>query len=93
MVAQVGWNEASFKKAFGEVLRELRQERRLTQEALAEASDCHVNHVSFLERGINSPTLMLVFHLAAALGLPPAELVIRVEKRLRPESGAPEPGT
>ena len=34
-----------------------------------EAAGCHVNHVSFLERGIRTPTLLLVFRLADALNI------------------------
>ena len=79
-------SDAAFKQAFGDVLRELRRERGLRQEALAEASTCHVNYVSFLERGINSPTLMVVFQLAAALNVSPAELVARVDERISQNS-------
>ena len=62
-------------------LRELRTERGLSQEALAEATGCHVNHISFLERGVHSPTLVLLFYVARALSIAPSELVRRVEVR------------
>lgn len=79
-------SDSAFKQSFGEVLRELRRERGLSQEALAKASCCHVNDVSFLERGINSSTLMPVFQLAAALNVSPAEFVARVDDRIRENS-------
>ena len=66
---------------FGRVLQELRRERGLTQEGLAERSGCHRAHVSFLERGLKSPTLNMLFQLAAALEVSPTELVSRVEAR------------
>lgn len=72
---------------FGNVLRELRQARHLTQEQLAEASGCHRAHVSFLERGLKSPTLNMVFQLAKALQVAPSDLVARVERQV--ETGQP----
>ena len=91
MAVHFKWNDADFKKAFGEVLRELRHQRGISQEALAEASDCHVNYISFLERGINSPTLILVFQLAVALRNRPGDLVLRVEDRLQNTPQEPQP--
>jgi len=82
--------EASPEDGFGRVLRELRRDRQLTQEQLAEVSGCHRAHVSFLERGLKSPTLNMVFQLAAALGVAPSELVQRVEQELlEPTTPAP----
>ena len=68
--------------AFGRVLRRLRRQRRLTQEDLAEASGCHRSYVSFLERGLKSPTLHTLFELAAALGVRPVQIVGEVEGEL-----------
>jgi transcriptional regulator with XRE-family HTH domain len=67
------------EQGFGQVLRQLRRQRGLSQEQLAEASGCHRAHVSFLERGLKSPTLHMLFQLAAALEVAPAEIVSRVE--------------
>jgi transcriptional regulator with XRE-family HTH domain len=72
------------EQSFGQVLRELRTARRLTQEQLAEASGCHRAHVSFLERGLKSPTLSMIFQLAAALDVSPTEIVSRVEGAMQP---------
>jgi len=79
---QAGQRDLLFRKRFGQVLRELRLEHGLSQEALADAAGCHVNHVSFLERGLRSPNLLVVFDLAAALGITPSELIARVETAL-----------
>ena len=57
----------------------MRRKRGLTQEQLAEESGCHRAHVSFLERGLKSPTLNMLFQLASALNVSPTELVRRVE--------------
>lgn len=77
---------ASRKKlesAFGEVLRELRLKKGLSQEALAHACERHPTFISLLERGKNSPSLATVFLLARGLGIKPSELVRRVEAKLR----------
>ncbi|MGV3723960.1 MAG: helix-turn-helix domain-containing protein [Actinomycetota bacterium] len=78
------------KHIFGQILRELRAERQLSQEALADLARCHVNQISFLERGVNGPSLDLVFRLAEALGVPPSDLIARIEgERKLPRSASP----
>jgi transcriptional regulator with XRE-family HTH domain len=67
--------------AFGDVVRELRLRRGLSQEALSFACGRHRTYVSLLERGRSSPTLDTLWMLAAALGVKPAEIVSRVERR------------
>ena len=52
----------------------------MTQEALAEAADLHVNHVSFLERGLRTPSLDVVLKLGPALHTTGADLVGEVER-------------
>jgi transcriptional regulator with XRE-family HTH domain len=89
---QAGQRDALFKKTFGHVLRQMRLDRGLSQEALADASGCHVNHVSFLERGLRSPNLLVVFDLAAALKVSPSDFIARVETALHlAEAAAPPP--
>jgi len=75
--------QSSIPKAFGQVLRRLRLERNLTQQELADASGYHLNHISFLERGRRSPNLVVVFDLASALGLTPAQLIDQVDQTNR----------
>lgn len=74
------------EQAFGQVLRELRVEAGLSQEKLAEASDCTRPYVSYLESGRYSPSLSILFRLAAALRIAPAVLIERAEARLRQPS-------
>lgn len=71
------------RHVFGEVLRELRRAHRLSQEKLAERSDCHRTYISLLERGEASPTLDLLIRLAEALGMTVTELVAAFEARFR----------
>ena len=70
------------KRAFARVLITVREERGLTQEALAFDSGYHPKYISLLERGINSPSLTAILELARALDVSGADLVGRVEKLL-----------
>ena len=67
---------------FGDVIRELRRERGLSQEELGFESELHRTYVSLLERGKRIPTLVTLIQLATALKIPPSEIVRRVESRL-----------
>ncbi len=69
----------SLEKAFGNVLRRLRQERGLSQESLGFESGYHRTYISILERGQKSPSLQTIFNLAEALKIEPAELIKLVE--------------
>jgi transcriptional regulator with XRE-family HTH domain len=65
---------------FGKVLRALRDERGLSQEALALEAEVQRNYVSLIERGVNQPTITIIFKLAKALGMTPSQVVELVEK-------------
>ena len=71
------------ERVFGRVLREIRQERGLSQEQLGFDSGYHRTYISFLERGKKNPTLATVFDLAETLKMPAWEIVRRVETRLK----------
>lgn len=62
------------KQKFGKRLRQLRRERGLTQEQLAEASDLSVDFISLLERGVNAPSFETLEALATILGVPVSDL-------------------
>jgi transcriptional regulator with XRE-family HTH domain len=68
----------SLEKAFGLVLRQLRQGRGLSQEALGFESGYHRTYISLLERGRKSPSLQTLFNLSGALKIDPAELIRQV---------------
>jgi transcriptional regulator with XRE-family HTH domain len=70
------WN-ASVQEAqlFGRRLRELRQARDLTQEALAEAADLSGNYISDLELGLKVPSLTIIVRLSQALDVAVADLL------------------
>lgn len=68
-------------QALGDVLREIRLQKGMSQEQLALACDRHRTYVSLLERGKNSPSVRTLFMIAAALDVTPSSLLKRVEKR------------
>lgn len=69
------------EQVFGEVLRELREERGYSQESLSFACGRHRTFVSLLERGRSSPTLRTLWLLADALEVRPSTILRRVEAR------------
>lgn len=70
-------------EAFGEVLRELRKERGLTQELLGFEADLRRTFVSSLELGEKQPTLLTIFKLSNALAVSPSKLIALVEEKLK----------
>lgn len=71
----------SLAAAFGDVVRELRRERGLSQEKLGFAAGVDRNFISILELGQQVPSLNSVFKVATGLGLKPSKLVALVEAR------------
>jgi transcriptional regulator with XRE-family HTH domain len=69
-------------QVFGEVLQELRREHGLSQEEFGFECDLHRTYISLLERGKRIPSLTTIIQLATALGVPPSEIVRRVESRI-----------
>ena len=61
------------------VLKEFRNERGLSQEALGYDSGYHRTYISMLERGLMNPSLCTLLSLAAALQTSASNLVSRVE--------------
>ena len=76
--------------AFGGAIRTLRKAQGLTQELLAEKADLHVNNISFVERGLNAPTLDTICALADALGVKVSELAVEMERHAK---RGPKPAT
>jgi transcriptional regulator with XRE-family HTH domain len=66
-------------RAFGERVMRLREERRLSQEKLAEHAGLYAGYISGLERGLRNPTLAVVGQLAKGLGVSIADLFDRVD--------------
>ena len=72
--------DPALQATFGIVLRKLRVEKGLSQEALALESGLDRTFVSMLERGLRQPTLSSLFALAEALQIPASRIVKLTEK-------------
>lgn len=66
-------------KAFGRAVKAARDEKGLTQAALAKKSGLHVSYLSGVETGQRNPSLTALSQIAQALGLKLSELVARAE--------------
>jgi transcriptional regulator with XRE-family HTH domain len=74
------------EQAFGKTLTELRIEKGITQEALADSLGYHMSYIGQLERGLKSPTLRTVFNIAELFGIPVKSLLGRTERHLQRKS-------
>lgn len=74
---------AGLEKAFGSALREMRNRRALSQEALAFEAELARNYISQLELGGKSPSLRTIFKLCKVLETSPATMIEDVERRMQ----------
>lgn len=65
----------------GERIRELRKARGWSQEELAERCELHPIYVGYIERAERAVNVVVLFQLAAALGVEPAALFEGVRLR------------
>jgi len=68
---------------FARVLKKIRTDKLITQEALALKSGLDRTYISLLERGERQPTLSTILKLSKVLKVSGAEIVRRVEKELK----------
>ena len=73
---------AGLEKAFGSALRDMRNQRALSQEALAFEAELARNYISQLELGSKSPSLRTIFKLCKVLETSPAAMIEDVERRM-----------
>jgi transcriptional regulator with XRE-family HTH domain len=66
--------KATAGELLGQRLRDLRQERDVTQVVLAERAGLPQSHISEMERGVMLPNLLTIIRLAAALPCKVSEL-------------------
>jgi transcriptional regulator with XRE-family HTH domain len=68
------------QEALGRAILQLRDERGMTQAALARAADTDNTRISHLENGRTNPAWGTVRRIAAALGVPVSEIAARAEQ-------------
>jgi transcriptional regulator with XRE-family HTH domain len=73
---------ATAEDLFGQVLRELRHGRGLSQEELAFRSGYHPTYIGQLERGKKSPSLRAILSIATALSTSASKMLQRLEARI-----------
>ncbi|MGP3912908.1 helix-turn-helix domain-containing protein [Nonomuraea sp. 10N515B] len=62
-------------EALGRHIQELRRDRSMTLQQLADAADVSVSMLSSVERGHKAPTIVVLARIADGLGVPLTELV------------------
>jgi transcriptional regulator with XRE-family HTH domain len=71
------------KWAFGKTLREARRAKGISPEQLAEAAGLDRSFISLVERGIQTPNIVVLLRIADVLKLPAAELIAKTEAAMR----------
>jgi XRE family aerobic/anaerobic benzoate catabolism transcriptional regulator len=66
--------------ALGKAIRELREGRGMTQEALAQEAGITVGHMSMIERGHSNPTWGTAGNVAKALAVSLVDLAAAAER-------------
>jgi transcriptional regulator with XRE-family HTH domain len=66
--------------AFGQAIRELREERGISQEAFALKSGIDRSHYGGMERGERNPSLTSIIKIANALDVRPSDIHARAER-------------
>lgn len=68
------------QKGLGQAVRQLRLEKKMTQEQLAHKAGLHPTWISRVESGNMNPAWSSVARLSQALDIPVSELACRVER-------------
>lgn len=78
-------------RAFGLAAREIRKERKLSQEQAALNGKIDRAYYGHIERASKNATLPTIWKMANALGVPPSALFTRAERILAQEDGEARP--
>jgi transcriptional regulator with XRE-family HTH domain len=68
------------RAAFGEILKELREERGFSQAQLALEAELDQSFLSLIERGDRQPSLLSLFAICDALKVEPDDVVRRLSR-------------
>lgn len=64
---------------FGRVVKNLREELRLSQEILADRADLNRTYLGEVERGVATPSLVTIVKISKALNLSASDLLAKSE--------------
>jgi transcriptional regulator with XRE-family HTH domain len=83
----------TYRQLLGQRVRKLREEDGMTQEKLAELVDKTTEHVSYIERGLRSPSFEMLIDLATVFGvsLPYLLDIVPLEQKIMGNFPAPIP--
>jgi transcriptional regulator with XRE-family HTH domain len=73
---------SDINQAIAKAICKFRLAAKLSQEELADAAEIHRTYVSQIERGLKSPTLHVLFNIAAALNINASDIVQEIEKEM-----------
>lgn len=81
-MGQAELNKNKLLKNLGNNIRNLRQQKGISQEELAFKIDSARNFIGCIERAEKSPTIVTLFRISKALGVTLENLVQNVDKNL-----------
>lgn len=67
-------------KTVGKIIKNFREERKLSQEVLSGLADIDRSHLSKIELGLRSPTVTVLYKIANAMGVKASEILSSAEK-------------
>lgn len=71
------------EKIFGNILKEIRRDKAITQEKLAHECQLDRTYISLLERGLRQPTISTLFKLSLALEISPQKFIEKIEREYK----------
>ncbi len=74
-----------FESYFGEVIKQHRRAKGMSQDDLGHAAGLHRTYISEIERGLKSPSLRAMAAIAAALEVNVSTLIAEAEKKQKLE--------
>jgi transcriptional regulator with XRE-family HTH domain len=74
--------KGDINKAFGQVIKLMREEQGLSQQELADYAELDRSYISDMERGRYNPTLRSIYKLAEILKIKPNKLIEKVDKNI-----------
>jgi transcriptional regulator with XRE-family HTH domain len=70
-----------FSDVFSEIVKQLREAKKLSRAALAKKAGLHQTYIGLLERGERSPNLDTAKAIADALDVPLGKMITKAERK------------